>query len=127
MTIAKLNEVHSKALRRSAKHEPCLIRAPIPEKSRACHDPETTVLTHYNGGGMGDKHSDEKSAYGCYWCHTVYDATPSSYDIADEAMTAMGTTDERRALTKLYLEYLFLRAHLRTLDYFRAKNLVEWK
>ena len=37
------------------------------------HNPETTVLAHLNGGGMGMKHSDFFGAFSCGSCHSWLD------------------------------------------------------
>lgn len=56
-------------LRKSARGQNCLVRIP-----GVCnHNPETTVLAHLNGGGMGLKTSDNESAFACYNCHQVID------------------------------------------------------
>ena len=36
-------------------------------------NPETTVLAHINGAGMGLKHADIHGAYCCSACHDVID------------------------------------------------------
>lgn len=54
---------------RSAKGERCLVRIPT-----VCnHNPETTVLAHLNGGGMGMKRLSIHGAYACSDCHDVID------------------------------------------------------
>ena len=50
-------------------------------------NPETTVLGHVNGGGMGDKNSDIFAAYVCSDCHAwldggyVFTATRAERDL----------------------------------------------
>ena len=56
-------------IRKSAKGEECQVRIPM-----ACNgNPETTVLAHLNGGGMGMKQPDYLAAYCCSACHDVID------------------------------------------------------
>ena len=55
---------------KSARGQECQIRIPL-----ICnHDPDTTVLAHLNGGGMGMKHPDIHAAYACSNCHSVVDS-----------------------------------------------------
>lgn len=57
-------------LRKLAKGKPCMVRIP-----GVCnHNPETTVLAHLNGGGMGMKQQDLLGAWCCSNCHDVIDA-----------------------------------------------------
>ena len=57
-------------IRKSAKGQDCTVRIP-----GICNFmPETTVLAHINGGGMGTKHSDIEAAYCCSSCHDVIDS-----------------------------------------------------
>ena len=56
-------------IRKSAKGEECQVR--IPQKCN--FNPETTVLAHLNGGGMGMKSNDIHGAYCCSACHDVLD------------------------------------------------------
>ena len=54
---------------RSARGQQCQVRIP-----GCCnHDPETTVLAHLNGAGMGAKHLSIHGAYACSNCHDVID------------------------------------------------------
>ena len=56
-------------IRQSAKGEDCLVRAP-----GICNgNPETVVLAHINGGGMGRKNPDWQAAYACSACHEWLD------------------------------------------------------
>ena len=56
-------------LRKTARGQQCMVRIP-----GVCnHDTETTVLAHINGGGMGMKNSDLKSAFCSAACHDVID------------------------------------------------------
>ena len=56
-------------LRESAKGQHCMVRLP-----GVCNgNPETTVLAHLNGGGMGMKQSDLLGAFACSACHDAVD------------------------------------------------------
>jgi hypothetical protein len=56
-------------LRKSAKGRECQIRIP-----GVCNgNPETVVLCHLPGGGMGAKSHDMFGAFGCHACHDVVD------------------------------------------------------
>jgi len=55
--------------RKEARGRECMVRIP-----RVCnHNPETTVLAHLNGGGMGMKRDDRHGAWCCSACHDVID------------------------------------------------------
>jgi hypothetical protein len=55
-------------LRKLARGQDCQIRAP------GCNfDPETTVLAHLPGGGMGAKRHDLHGAWACSACHDLVD------------------------------------------------------
>lgn len=59
----------SSKIRRSAQGQDCTIRIP-----GVCNgNPETTVLCHLPGGGIGAKRSDIHGAYGCSACHDAVD------------------------------------------------------
>lgn len=61
-------------IRKSARGKACQVRLP-----GICNfDPETTVLAHLNGYGMGGKHHDFLGAYCCSSCHAVIDGHQSS-------------------------------------------------
>ena len=62
-------EIMSK-IRKSAQGESCSVRIPM-----ICNgNPETTILAHHSGGGMGMKSSDwNESAYCCSSCHDALD------------------------------------------------------
>ena len=66
--IPKQKRHQSKKLRDSARGQDCQVRLPI-----CNHNPETTVLAHLNGGGMGTKHSDLMAAFACSKCHEILD------------------------------------------------------
>jgi hypothetical protein len=54
---------------KSAEGEECQVRIP-----GICNfNPETTILAHLNGGGMGMKNPDYQSAYCCSDCHDALD------------------------------------------------------
>lgn len=56
-------------IRKSARNEVCQIRIPY-----ACnHSPDTVVLCHLGGAGMGMKANDAHGAYGCSGCHDAID------------------------------------------------------
>lgn len=55
-------------IRKSAKGQPCQVQ------SFACNgNPETVVLAHRNGAGMGCKADDRDAAYACSDCHALLD------------------------------------------------------
>lgn len=59
----------SSKFRKSAKGRECQIRIP-----GVCNgNPETVVLCHLNGGGMGMKRPDIHGAFGCSDCHDAID------------------------------------------------------
>jgi hypothetical protein len=61
-------------LRNLARGRDCQIRIP-----GVCNgNPETVVLCHLSGGGMGAKVSDLHGAYGCSDCHGVLDGARES-------------------------------------------------
>lgn len=63
-------------LRKSARGRECQIRIP-----GVCNgNPETTVLCHLNGAGMGMKHPDLFGAFGCSSCHDEVDRRTTTYD-----------------------------------------------
>lgn len=63
-------------LRKSARGQPCFVRLP-----GVCNfNPETTVLAHLNGGGMGIKKSDLFGAFACSSCHDEIDRRTRKLD-----------------------------------------------
>ena len=69
MNLMKQLRHESKKLSDSARGQECMVRIP-----GVCnHNPETTVLAHLNGGGMGTKKSDLFGAFACSSCHDVLD------------------------------------------------------
>jgi hypothetical protein len=60
-------------LRASARGQECLVRIP-----GVCNrNPETVVLAHLNGGGMGMKTHDIHGSYCCSSCHDMLDGRVS--------------------------------------------------
>jgi len=53
---------------KSAKGQECQIRSPF-----CNHNPETVVLCHLNGAGIGEKMQNIHGAYGCSKCHDAVD------------------------------------------------------
>lgn len=65
---------------KSAKGQECMVRIP-----GVCNfNPETTVLAHLNGFGVGTKAPDYLAAYCCSACHAVIDGHTKSQHSADE-------------------------------------------
>jgi len=62
------NPKKSQRLRDSARGQQCLVRLP-----GCSYNPETVVLAHLNGGGMGAKKSDFQGAFACHQCHLILD------------------------------------------------------
>ena len=61
-------------LRESARGRDCEVRIP-----GVCNgNPETVVLAHLNGGGMGAKREDIHGAFCCSACHDVLDGRANS-------------------------------------------------
>lgn len=62
-------------LRKSAKGRDCQIRIP-----GVCNfNPETTVLCHLNGAGIGMKNPDLFGAFGCSACHDETDGRTCNF------------------------------------------------
>lgn len=66
-------------LRKSARGRECQVRY---EGTCNC-DPETTVLAHVNGAGMGIKRNDTLGAWACSACHAKADRLPAPHHIVD--------------------------------------------
>jgi hypothetical protein len=63
-------------LRKAARGQDCMIRVP-----GVCNgNPETTVLAHLGGGGMGRKHHDLLGAWACSSCHDYVDGRTKAGD-----------------------------------------------
>jgi hypothetical protein len=67
--LEKHKRHESKRLRDSARNQPCMVRLP----GVCCHNPETTVLAHLGGAGMGIKSNDMHGAFACNACHDQID------------------------------------------------------
>lgn len=61
-------------IRKSAQGQCCMVRIP----DVCSFNPETTVLAHVNGAGMGQKAHDFQGAYCCDKCHAVIDGRAKS-------------------------------------------------
>lgn len=61
-------------LRKEAKGRDCQVRTPV-----CNHNPETVVLAHLNGSGMGRKHHDLHGAWACSNCHAWLDGEYLEY------------------------------------------------
>lgn len=61
-------------LRKSARGQSCFVRLP-----GVCnYNPETTVLAHLGGAGIGRKHHDLFGAFACCDCHNHLDGRVKS-------------------------------------------------
>ena len=88
--------------RKIARGRPCMIRI-----ADVCNgDPETTVLAHLPGGGMGRKRHDLHGAWSCSACHDACDGR-------------LKTTYEREFLRSYHLE-----AVIRTQEALIAEGLL---
>ena len=66
-------------LRKEAKGRECQVRSPV------CNgNPETVVLAHLNGAGMGRKHDDALGAWCCGASHTWLDGGDAKTHSKDE-------------------------------------------
>ena len=91
-------------LRQSARGRECQIRIP-----GVCNgNPETTVLAHLPGGGMGRKRADIHGAYACSSCHDAVDGRL-----------------ERRSLTAEYLSRCHLDGVIRTQEIMLGEGLIK--
>ena len=89
-------------IRQSAKGEDCLVSV-----QGICNgNPETVVLAHINGGGMGRKNPDWQAAYACSACHEWLDGGYS------------------RENTKFFRDLLHLEAVIRTQAVLIEKGLI---
>lgn len=79
--ITKNKRIESKKLRYSARGQDCMVRLP-----GICNfNPETTVLAHLNGGGMGTKKSDLLAAFCCSSCHDEIDGRTNISSVCEHA------------------------------------------
>ena len=70
-------------IRQSARGEECQVRL-----DGACNfNPETTILAHLGGAGMGRKSNDVHSAYCCSSCHDIIDRRVESYYLGPDEVT----------------------------------------
>jgi hypothetical protein len=89
-------------LRKSARGQQCTVRIPY-----VCNrDPETTVLAHLGGAGMGLKSSDLHGAFCCSACHDVIDRRVKS-SISSEKLKNMHMAGIFRT-QKYWLEHGFI-------------------
>ena len=90
-------------IRKSAQGQACMVRIP-----GICNsNPETTVLAHLNGAGMGRKSSDMAAAYACSACHDAVDGRVWSEYSQQE------------------LSLMFYEGILRTQEILRSKGLIK--
>ena len=78
----KKNRWESRKWREAARGQDCTMNLP------GCNgNPETTVLAHRNGAGMGTKASDHDAADMCSSCHSSFDGATDidfdSYEMAE--------------------------------------------
>ena len=93
----------SSKIRESARGEQCMVRVP-----GVCNgDPDTTVLAHLNGAGIGRKQENHKGAYACSSCHSFLDG-----DYAQQGYS------------RGYRDLLHLEGVIRTQDRLVAKGLM---
>lgn len=91
-------------LRKTARGQDCLVRIP-----GICNfDPETTVLAHINGGGMGMKQSNFLASYCCSECHDVIDFRVKTTDFSRDEIVLMHWEGVGRTLRKLEKEGLII-------------------
>lgn len=91
-------------LRKSAQGQDCFVRIP-----GICNrNPETTILAHLNGGGMGMKHNDLFGSFCCSSCHDEVDRRTRNVD-------------------KSYVDLCFLQGMQRTQQWWLDNGLVVTK
>ena len=101
-------------IRQSAKGEQCTVRIP-----GICNwNPETVVLAHLNGGGMGMKNPDYQGAYCCSACHEVLDGR---VDIRVRGINGKETP----IFSKGELKRMHLEGVIRTQEILRKKGLIK--
>jgi len=74
----------SSKLRKSAKGRNCQVRLP----THCNYNPETTVLAHLGGAGMGRKHNDLFGSFCCSGCHDAIDKRVKSCLTKDDLKLA---------------------------------------
>jgi len=67
-------------LRKEAKGRDCLVRLP----GICSFNPETVVLAHLGGAGMGIKRDDMIGSWTCHACHAAIDGAVKSNYTKDE-------------------------------------------
>ena len=78
-------------LRRFARNQTCTVRKP-----GVCNsNPETTVLAHGHGAGMGIKLDDHIACHACSACHDWLDRVASKDDYTTTFFPAMRETLNR--------------------------------
>lgn len=81
---------------KSARGQECQIRFPF-----VCNgNPETTVLAHLNGAGMGLKRANIHGAYACSSCHDIIDGRAT----LPEPLKGMKADDLMRTIKLLHLD-----------------------
>lgn len=63
-------------LRKLARGRDCQVRVP----GVCCGDPDTVVLAHLGGAGMGRKRHDAIGAWACHRCHDYVDGRDGNRD-----------------------------------------------
>ena len=92
-----------KVLRNSARGRDCQVRIP-----GVCnHDPETVVLAHVGGGGMGLKQPDLFGAFCCQSCHSEVDR-------------------RTRRIPAMEARFAHLEGVMRTQEIWIKEGLVKW-
>lgn len=89
-------------LRKLAKGQECTVNI-----FGVCnHDPETTVLAHLNGAGMGLKHPDLHGAWCCSDCHAWLDGgyTKTHYREQRDLYHAQAVFRTQRQILKMGLQ-----------------------
>ncbi len=96
-------------LRRLARGKPCQVRI-----CGVCNgNPETTVLAHLNGGGMGMKQPDLLGAWCCSDCHDVIDGRRKS--------------EFNRYMVRGFFHTGIIRTQQKLLEMGLAEVIEEWK
>lgn len=72
-------------LRKSAEGQDCLVRIP----SVCNFNPETTILAHLGGAGMGLKKNDIHGAFCCSSCHDAIDGRTRGSGFTGEELKLM--------------------------------------
>lgn len=72
-------------IRQSARGQYCQVRIP----GHCSGNPETTVLAHLNGAGVGLKHPDIFAAWCCEGCHDLIDGRVQSKNYNREQVKLM--------------------------------------